>query len=82
MFHKSHKNLKLLGRSEGKIKSFESCVDVRAWSHDSNVRNCYLRDWIKCDMPVCIVPVSTVAGLLRTMTWRRRTKVNICYTLN
>lgn len=75
MFHKSENKLKLLARSEGKIKSYDSCFDIRAWSHDTENRVRYLRDWIKCDMPICVLPVSIVAGSLRMMSWRHRGKV-------
>ncbi|XP_050362282.1 uncharacterized protein LOC126781369 [Nymphalis io] len=67
--------VKLLARNEGKIKSYESCFDIRAWSHDTDTRVRYLRDWIKCDMPIYVIPVSTVTSSLRMMTWRRRGKV-------
>ncbi|CAH2104942.1 unnamed protein product [Euphydryas editha] len=75
MFHKSENKLKLLARAEGKIKSYDSCFDIRAWSHETENRVRYLRDWIKCDMPICVIPVSTVASSLRIMSWRHRGKV-------
>ncbi|CAH0726451.1 unnamed protein product, partial [Brenthis ino] len=75
MFNKRQISFKLLGRNEGKIKSYKSCFDVRAWSHDTHVRDRYLRDWIKSDMPICVVPVCTVAGMLRNMSWRHRKKI-------
>ncbi|XP_046961645.1 uncharacterized protein LOC124531200 [Vanessa cardui] len=71
----SHSKLNLLARNEGKIKSYESCFDIRAWSHDTDTRVRYLRDWIKSDMPICVIPVSTVTNSLRMMSWRRRGKV-------
>lgn len=77
MFNKRQISLKLLGRNEGKIKSYKSCVDVRAWSHDTHARDRYLRDWIKSDMPICVIPVCTVAGMLRNMSWRHRKKVQV-----
>ncbi|VVC97304.1 uncharacterized protein LOC126979905 isoform X1 [Leptidea sinapis] len=67
--------LHLLPRNEGKIKSYASCADVRAWSHDIRVRNAFLRDWMKTDMPICVIPVHMVSKLLRSMTWRSRGKV-------
>ncbi|XP_026737985.1 uncharacterized protein LOC113501149 isoform X2 [Trichoplusia ni] len=72
MNHISHCNLRLCSRNEGKIKSYESCRDVRAWSHDVQKRDHYLREWIKCDMPICVLPTSTLASFLRTMTCRSR----------
>nr|XP_026487535.1 uncharacterized protein LOC113394438 [Vanessa tameamea] len=71
----NHNKLKLLARNEGKIKSYESCFDIRAWSHDTDTRVRYLRDWMKSDMPICVIPVSMVTSSLRMMTWRRRGKV-------
>ncbi|XP_047042420.1 uncharacterized protein LOC124646339 [Helicoverpa zea] len=65
-------NLRLCSRNEGKIKSYESCRDVRAWSHDVRARDRYLREWIKCDMPICVLPTSTLASFMRTMTCRSR----------
>ncbi|KAH9635051.1 hypothetical protein HF086_004405 [Spodoptera exigua] len=67
-----HNNLRLFSRNEGKIKSYESCRDLRAWSHDVQKRNRYLREWIKCDMPTCLLPISTLAEFLKTMTYRCR----------
>ncbi|XP_049888050.1 uncharacterized protein LOC126382202 isoform X2 [Pectinophora gossypiella] len=64
-------NLQLLVRNEGKIKSYESCCDIRAWSHNVRTRDIYLREWIKCDMPLCVVPCSTLIGFFRTMTCKR-----------
>ncbi|KAF9811961.1 hypothetical protein SFRURICE_021318 [Spodoptera frugiperda] len=69
-----HNNLRLLSRNEGKIKSYESCRDVRAWSHDVQKRDCYLREWIKCDMPTCLLPTCTLAKFLKAMTYRCRGK--------
>lgn len=70
-------NLQLLARNEGKIKSYESCDDIRAWSHDIGARDSYLREWIKCDMPFCVIPVSTLAGFLRAMTYKGRGRVSL-----
>ncbi|XP_063529625.1 uncharacterized protein LOC134740902 [Cydia strobilella] len=64
--------LRLISRNEGKIKSYESCVDVRAWNHDVAVRGGHLRAWIKSDMPCCVIPVSTLVATLRVMGCRSR----------
>ncbi|XP_063839274.1 uncharacterized protein LOC135088353 isoform X2 [Ostrinia nubilalis] len=67
-------HLRLASRNEGKIKSYESCSDVRAWSHDERARDRYLKEWIKRDMPICVLPVCTLARFLRTMTCRSRAR--------
>ncbi|XP_072937333.1 uncharacterized protein [Epargyreus clarus] len=67
--------LRLAARNEGKIKSYDSCVDVRAWSHDIRRRDRYLRDWIKRDMPLCVLPVCTLASILTIMACRNHGKV-------
>ncbi|XP_073941422.1 uncharacterized protein [Choristoneura fumiferana] len=67
--------LRLVSRNEGKIKSYESCSDLRAWSHDVETRDRYLREWIRNDMPVCIIPLSTLANFLRNMTYKNRGNV-------
>ncbi|XP_032510737.2 uncharacterized protein LOC116765380 [Danaus plexippus] len=74
MFLTERNKLKLLSRNEGKIKSYESCHDLRAWSHDNQTRGRYFRDWIKCNMPICVLPVCTITSFLKTMTWRGRGK--------
>ncbi|XP_075991975.1 uncharacterized protein LOC142987236 [Anticarsia gemmatalis] len=60
--------LDLLPRNEGKIKSYESCHDLRAWSHDITQRNRYLKEWMKCDMPICILPAGALVDILKKMT--------------
>lgn len=72
---------KLASRNEGKIKSYESCSDLRAWSHDEETRDRYLREWIRNDMPVCIIPLSTLANFLRNMTYKNRGKVSCSWML-
>lgn len=57
------KNLKLLARNEGKLKSFESCTDLRAWSHSAAQRDLYLRDWMRSDMPVRVLPACSITSL-------------------
>ncbi|XP_045778814.1 uncharacterized protein LOC123876523 [Maniola jurtina] len=74
MFYTGQKKLKLIARNEGKLKAYESCFDVRAWSHDIEARDRYIRDWIKSDMPICVLPVRIVTRCLRNMTWRRHEK--------
>ncbi|XP_063617910.1 uncharacterized protein LOC134790860 [Cydia splendana] len=64
--------LRLISRNEGKIKSHDSCVDIRAWNHDVAIRDGHLRAWIKSDMPCCVIPVSTLVAALRVMGCRRR----------
>ncbi|CAB3231361.1 unnamed protein product [Arctia plantaginis] len=61
-------SFRLLSRNEGKIKSYESCRDLRAWSHDIRRRDDYLRQWIKTDMPLNVIPVSTLIYLVKKMT--------------
>ncbi|XP_037866670.1 uncharacterized protein LOC110386633 [Bombyx mori] len=61
-------NSHIFGRSEGKIKSYKSCTDLRAWSHDEKARDRYLRDWMRSDMPVYIISVRTLVTLLKIMT--------------
>ncbi|KAG6444045.1 hypothetical protein O3G_MSEX003181 [Manduca sexta] len=73
-FTSNHRNLRLLSRNEGKIKSYESCCDVTAWSHDLQKKGCYLREWMKSDMPICVIPVCTLASFLKIMTCRSRGK--------
>ncbi|XP_059059305.1 uncharacterized protein LOC131852628 [Achroia grisella] len=63
---------RLVARNEGKIKSYESCSDIRAWSHDGALRDRYLREWMKCDMPICVIPVYTLTSFLKNMTYRSR----------
>ncbi|XP_039764893.1 uncharacterized protein LOC120637237 isoform X1 [Pararge aegeria] len=72
MFCAGQNKLNLLSRNEGKIKAYDSCLDVRAWSHDIEVRDRYIREWIKSDMPICVIPVHTVSGCLKAMTRRSR----------
>ncbi|CAK1603444.1 unnamed protein product [Parnassius mnemosyne] len=60
----------LLSRNEGKLKSYDSCFDIRAWSHDIRDRDHYLREWMKCNMPTCIFSVSTLNNLLKSMACR------------
>ncbi|XP_061706932.1 uncharacterized protein LOC133517608 [Cydia pomonella] len=72
MFYSIPYKLRLISRNEGKIKSYESCVDVRAWNHDVAVRGGHLRAWIKSDMPCCVIPVSTLVATLRVMGCRSR----------
>ncbi|CAF4870924.1 unnamed protein product [Pieris macdunnoughi] len=74
MNYKSNK-LQLISRNEGKIKSYDSSTDVRAWSHDLQNRDYYLRDWMRSDMPICVIPVYTVTGFLRNMTRKNHTKL-------
>nr|XP_034827382.1 uncharacterized protein LOC117984821 isoform X2 [Maniola hyperantus] len=74
MFYTGQKKLKLLARNEGKLKAYESCFDVRAWSHDIEARDRYIRDWIKSDMPIGVLPVHIVISCFRSMTWRHREK--------
>ncbi|XP_063375937.1 uncharacterized protein LOC134663496 [Cydia fagiglandana] len=64
--------LRLISRNEGKIKSHDSCVDIRAWNHNVAVRDGHLRAWIKSDMPCCVIPVSTLVAAVRVMGCRRR----------
>ncbi|XP_052747147.1 uncharacterized protein LOC112058599 [Bicyclus anynana] len=71
MFCTGQKKLALLARNEGKLKEYGSCLDLRAWSHDLKVQDCYLRDWMKSDMPIYVIPVHTVASCLRIMTKKR-----------
>ncbi|CAK1549663.1 unnamed protein product [Leptosia nina] len=70
----ANKRLQLATRNEGKIKSYGSCIDVRAWSHDLQTRDHYLRDWMKSDMPICVIPVKTIIGFLDNMTRRNHAK--------
>ncbi|XP_026323901.1 uncharacterized protein LOC113233118 [Hyposmocoma kahamanoa] len=70
----SDTQLLLIARNEGKIKSYESCIDVRAWSHDVATQVRYLKEWMRCDMPVCVIPMSTVLGFLRIMTCSSRSR--------
>ncbi|XP_026756969.2 uncharacterized protein LOC113516706 [Galleria mellonella] len=63
---------RLVSRNEGKIKSYESCSDVRAWSHDVSLRDRYLREWMKSDMPICVIPVYTLTSFLKSMTCTSR----------
>ncbi|XP_022116481.2 uncharacterized protein LOC110994244 isoform X2 [Pieris rapae] len=67
--------LQLISRNEGKIKSYDSSTDVRAWSHDLQSRDYYLRDWMRSDMPICVIPVYTVTGFYTKMTRRNHTKL-------
>lgn len=67
--------LQLISRNEGKIKSYDSCTDVRSWSHDLQARDNYLRDWMRNDMPISVIPVYTVTAILTNMTRRNHTKV-------
>ncbi|XP_063358822.1 uncharacterized protein LOC134648263 [Cydia amplana] len=64
--------LRLVSRNEGKIKSYESCADVRAWNHDGAVRGGHLRAWVKSDMPCYVIPVTTLLATLRVMGCRSR----------
>ncbi|KAL4715169.1 hypothetical protein ACJJTC_012216 [Scirpophaga incertulas] len=72
--HNFNEQKKLISRNEGKIKSYQSCTDVRAWSHNLQVRDRHLREWVKRDMPICVLPVRTLSSSLRTMTLRGRRK--------
>ncbi|GBP33665.1 hypothetical protein EVAR_16701_1 [Eumeta japonica] len=60
-------NLKLWPRNEGKLKYYESCTDVRAWSHDLRSRDCYLKEWMKCDMPVNVLPTATLFSYMQNV---------------
>lgn len=68
-------NLRLESRNEGKIKSYESCRDLRAWNHDIRRRSLYLREWIKADMPISVIPTGTLTKLMMIMTCRSRSRV-------
>ncbi|KAI5639672.1 hypothetical protein NE865_07919 [Phthorimaea operculella] len=63
-----------LGCSEGTLQSHDSCFDARAWSHDMRQRDRYLREWIKCDMSPCIVPINTIVSLFAAITCKSRSK--------
>ncbi|XP_013133930.1 PREDICTED: uncharacterized protein LOC106099810 [Papilio polytes] len=65
-----HRKTILLSRNEGKLKSYDSCFDLRAWSHDMSARDRYLREWMKCNMPPCLLPLSTLNNLLKSMSCR------------
>ncbi|RVE54655.1 hypothetical protein evm_000776 [Chilo suppressalis] len=65
---------RLLPRNEGKLKSYESCTDLRAWSLDEQARSKHLKEWIKGDMPICILPVCTLASFFRAMTCKSRSR--------
>ncbi|KAM3962808.1 uncharacterized protein ACR2FA_003192 [Aphomia sociella] len=65
---------RLVARNEGKIKSYASCNDIRAWSHDVGTRDRYLREWMKCDMSICIIPVHILTSFLRNITCRSKRK--------
>lgn len=69
--------LQLSARNEGKIKSYKSCTDLRAWSHDFGNRNRYLREWMKCNMPVNVIPVYALTRIFENMTCRSRGKVSV-----
>lgn len=77
MFYTGQKNLNLVARNEGKIKAYESCCDVRAWSHDSEAQDSYIRDWIRSDMPAGVIPVGAVSSCLKTMTRKCRGRVSV-----
>ncbi|XP_013200391.1 uncharacterized protein LOC106142978 [Amyelois transitella] len=68
-------NLRLLYRSEAKIKCYESSVDLRSWSHDAWRRSRYLQEWMKSNVPIRVIPGQTLAFILNTMTCRSRRKV-------
>lgn len=72
-------NSHIFGRSEGKIKSYKSCTDLRAWSHDEKARDRYLRDWMRSDMPVYIISVRTLVTLLKIMTCKTSGRVSRNY---
>lgn len=78
----SYEQLRLFGRNEGKIKSYESCFDISAWSHDLGKRDQYLRRWIKCDMPVNIISVCPLTRILTVMTCKSRIKVSTLFASN
>ncbi|XP_041979983.1 uncharacterized protein LOC121733700 isoform X2 [Aricia agestis] len=73
MFNTVSHRAKLIAHKEGKLKSYESCLDVRAWSHDDDRRSSCLRDWIRGDIPVCVLPVLALTRHLNNMTRKRRT---------
>ncbi|XP_053602226.1 uncharacterized protein LOC128670520 [Plodia interpunctella] len=73
--HQLQENQRLLIREEGKIKSYESSVDLRSWSHDTERRSRYLQDWMKSEMPIRVVPGHKLAIFLNTMTCKSRRKV-------
>lgn len=70
-------------RSEGRIKSYDSCTDIRAWSLHEDDRSNYLFDLIKIDNEPCdgLIPKRVLAEILAGIRGEAPSKVKTQLTL-
>lgn len=64
-------------RSEGRLKSYDSCTDIRAWSLHEDERSDYLFDLIKIDDEPCfgLIPKEVLADILAGIRGNEPSKV-------